>query len=108
MTLSTALEVGIGLMLIYYVVGLMVNIIVEEIKKVLDVRANTLEDMLVELLESYDGQETGQAGYREAGGCQRLYGRLLHAYIAARACDTADQENVGLPQKPGTGSSGGR
>lgn len=54
MSFSTALEVGIGLMLVYYVMGLIVNILVEEVKKLLQIRAKTLEEALSELLESYD------------------------------------------------------
>lgn len=54
MSISTVLGVAIGLMIVYYVLGLIVNIMVEETKKLLQIRANTLEEILVELLEDRD------------------------------------------------------
>lgn len=56
MTLSTVLEVGIGLALVYYVLGLIVNVIVAMVKDVLDMRAQALEQVLVHFLKT-DGDK---------------------------------------------------
>jgi len=51
MTLSTILEIAIGLMLIYYVLGLIVNIFMSIIKDLVEIRANALEDILKKTLQ---------------------------------------------------------
>lgn len=50
MTISTVLEVAIGLMLIYYALGLLVNLAVGLIKNILDMRAEALEPVVKQLL----------------------------------------------------------
>jgi hypothetical protein len=50
MSFSTILEVAIGLMLIYYALGLIVNIITRMIKDFLDLRARALEGILKDIL----------------------------------------------------------
>jgi hypothetical protein len=74
MSLSIVLEVAIGLMLVYYVLGLIVNIMVEEAKKLLQIRANTLEEMLVELLEDHDDASA-------APGSLNVQGLMSHPLI---------------------------
>jgi hypothetical protein len=50
MSFSTILEVAIGLMLIYYALGLIVNVITRMIKDFLDLRARALEGILKDIL----------------------------------------------------------
>lgn len=52
MTISTVLEVAIGLMLIYYALGLIVNLAVGVIKNLLDMRAEALEPVVKLLLQT--------------------------------------------------------
>jgi hypothetical protein len=52
MTLSAVLEVAIGLALVYYALGLIVNLIVGTIKDVLDMRAEALETVLEQFLRT--------------------------------------------------------
>ena len=56
MTLSTTLEVAIGLILIYYALGLIVNMIMATIKDILDMRAETLEVVLKKFLQTSDNK----------------------------------------------------
>ena len=56
MTLSTTLEVAIGLILIYYALGLIVNMIMATIKDILDMRAETLEAVLKKFLQTSDNK----------------------------------------------------
>lgn len=51
MTLSAILEVAIGLALVYYVLGLIVNIVVRSVKDILDMRAEALETVLKQLFK---------------------------------------------------------
>ncbi|MBU0512274.1 MAG: hypothetical protein KJ638_11325 [Chloroflexi bacterium] len=55
MNISVILEISIGLVLIYYILGLIVNVIIQQIKGWTDLRAKALEMGLSDLLESQEG-----------------------------------------------------
>ncbi len=59
MTLTTVITVGLGLILVYYLLGLIVNILTQIVKDVLELRAKSLEKMLKDLLEAPDGAPDG-------------------------------------------------
>lgn len=48
MSLSAILEVALGLVLVYYALGLIVNLVVGTVKDILDLRAEALEKVLIE------------------------------------------------------------
>ena len=54
MSVSAVLEVAVGLMLIYYALGLIVNIMTKMIKDFLDIRAEALEAVLWKLFDRGD------------------------------------------------------
>lgn len=54
MSVSTILEIGLGLILIYYVLGLMVSAVTSWITKGFEIRANQLEKYLADLMQDED------------------------------------------------------
>jgi len=58
MSLTTVLQVAIGLVLAYYALGLIVNILVTIIKDVLDMRAEALEEVLKQMLKIGENDDT--------------------------------------------------
>ena len=54
MSVSAILEIAIGLVLIYYVLGLMVSAVTSWITKGFEIRANQLEKYLADLLQDED------------------------------------------------------
>ncbi len=55
MSLTNVLQVAIGLILVYYALGLIVNILTRIVKDVFDMRAQTLEKVLIDFLKT-DGK----------------------------------------------------
>ncbi len=55
MSLTNVLQVAIGLILVYYALGLIVNILTRIVKDVFDMRAETLETVLIDFLKT-DGK----------------------------------------------------
>lgn len=51
MSLSTVISVGLGLILIYYALGLIVNATTQIIKISFDLRAKALSRVLIDLME---------------------------------------------------------
>ena len=52
MSVSTILEICIGLVLIYYILGLIVSVVTSWFTKGLQIRANDLEDYLKDLFHN--------------------------------------------------------
>ena len=80
MTLTTVITVGLGLILVYYLLGLIVNILTQIVKDVLELRAKSLEKMLKDLLETPDGAETKGLEVYEALMAQPLIQSLKPLY----------------------------
>lgn len=72
MSLTTVLQVAIGLVLAYYALGLIVNILVTMIKDIFDMRAEALENVLADLLKTSEPGQTLFQQFQEHGLIQNL------------------------------------